>query len=189
MMGVDVTVTRQLFATCRCKNISWDMQCSLLWESHKTPQLHLSCDNQGDVNPYSWMIYISLYLMQPLMHEEPCEKTKMNPFTSLCWPKRGLEYVGMFVWAFRVQRYFPACDPAVAAAWNEWCMFVNELLCEWKSVTAGLTASHNDSGLGGLCDAVMLHIKKGPIEICSGSFKGYHGDHSTSTNNKTGGPS
>lgn len=112
----------------------------------------------------------------------------VKPFNILCWPKRGLEYGGIFVCALKVQRYFPACDPAIVAVWNEWCMFVNELPCEWQSVTAGLTASHSDSGLGGLCDAVMLHIKKGSIEICSGS-KGYHGDHSTSKNNKTGRPS
>ncbi|CAB1426514.1 unnamed protein product [Pleuronectes platessa] len=43
----------------------------------------------------------------------------------------------------------------------------------------------SDSGLYGLSDAPTLRIKKGSIEICSGS-KGYHGDHSTSNNNNTG---
>lgn len=88
-----------------------------------------------------------------------------------------IEYWSM--WAFKVQRYFPTMWPC------EWHMFVNELLCEWQSVTAGLSASHIDSGLCGLCDAVMLHIKKGLIEICRGS-KGCHGDRSTSNNNRTG---
>ncbi len=97
------------------------------------------------------------------------------------------------MWAYlcahlKFRGIFPACDPAAAVVWTEWCMFVNELLCEWRSVTAGLTASHIDSGLCGLCDAVMLHIKKGLIEICRGS-KGCRGDRSTSNNNKTGRPS
>lgn len=90
-----------------------------------------------------------------------------------------MEHVGIFVRALKVQRYFPACNPAAAAVRNEWHMFVNELPCEWQSVTAGLAASHADSGLYGLCDMVILHIKKGSIEICSGS-KGHHGVHSTS---------
>lgn len=38
---------------------------------------------------------------------------------------------------------------------------VNDLPCEW-------CVGHGDSELRGQCDPLMRHIKRGPIEICSG---------------------
>lgn len=65
-----------------------------------------------------------------------------------------------------------------ACLWMNYC--VNGVQPGYQSLA--------DSGLCGLCDIAMVHIKKGSIEICRGS-KGCHGDHSTSNNNKTGWPS
>lgn len=91
-------------------------------------------------------------------------QSKVGPFTVVCWPMKRSEGGPVITFAL------PPC-----------VCFVNDLLCEWH-------VAHSHTELGGLCDALMRHIKRDSIEICSGG-KGCHHERSTSRNNTTGGPS